>query len=138
MAKRSQFLTRAQVRQWFDPIRKCFAQMKSGEVDCIKGYPVTQLGWDDEWARIDQCISGWREAVARMIPDADFSALLRMEKKLANGVLLEVKEIDDALALLNQYESKLIRVPRTKIKDAVATQMIAIELDQLGLLKEAA
>lgn len=138
MAKRSKFLTRAEVRQWFDPIRKCFAQMKSGEVDCIQGFPVTQLGWDDEWARVDQCICGWRESVARMVPNANMLPFIRLEKKLANGVMLTQREIDDALALLNEFESKLIRVPRQVIRDAVNTQLISIELEQLGLLKEAA
>ncbi len=81
-------MTRAEVQQWFDPIRKCFKQMRLGEVDSIKGFPVTQLGWDDEWARIDMCICGWRESIARMIPDADMAAMIRLEKKLANGAML--------------------------------------------------
>lgn len=131
--KRSKFLTRAEIKQWFDPIRKCFKQMRHGEVDSIQGYPVTQLGWDDEWARIDQCIAGWRESVSRMVADADTTPLVRLEKKLANGVMLTQKEIDDGLALLNDFESKLIRVPREKIRDAVNTQLIAIEFEQMGM-----
>ena len=135
MAKRSKFLTRAEIQQWFNPIRKCFRQMRQGEVDSINGYAVTQLGWDDEWARIELCICGFRESVARMVPDADMLPLVRLEKKLANGVMLTHKEIDDGLALLNQFESRLIRVPREKIRDAVNTQLIAIEFEQMGVIK---
>lgn len=131
--KRSKFMSRADIRRWLDPIRKCFIQMRRGYVDSINGYPVTQLGWDDEWARIDLCIAGWREAVARMVPDTDMLPMIRLEKKLANGVMLTHKEIDDGLAFLNQYESKLIRVPREKIRDAVNAQLIAIEVERLGL-----
>lgn len=133
MSKRSKFLTRAEIRQWFDPIRKCFIQMRRGFVDSINGYPVTQLGWDDEWARIDQCICGWRESVARMVPDSDMAPLTRLEKKLANGVMLTHKEIDDGLALLNHFEDVLVKVTRERIRDAVNTQLIAIEFEQMGI-----
>ena len=133
MAKRSKFMTRSEVRQWFDPIRKCLRQMREGYADSINGYVVTQLGWGDDYAKVDECIRGWREACARMVPDSDMLPLIRLEKKLSNGVMLTHKEIDDGLALLNQFESKLIRVPRERIRDAVNTQLIAIEFEQMGI-----
>ena len=37
-------ITRRQARSWLAPMRDCFAQMKTGEVDAaIRGYAVTRL-----------------------------------------------------------------------------------------------
>lgn len=49
MSKR---VTRRQMKSWLGPIRACFAQMRSGEVDSIRGYAMTRLNDQDEYARI--------------------------------------------------------------------------------------
>ena len=47
-------VTRKQIRAWLAPMRSCFAQMRSGEVDSIRGYAVTRLDQKDEYARTEQ------------------------------------------------------------------------------------
>lgn len=126
-------LTRRQAKSWLAPMRACFAQMKTGEVDAIRGYAVTRLHDKDDYARIDFCIAGFRALVNRLCPEIDASPLERVEKKLAAGTPLTVQEVDAALTLFNKSESALLRHSVEAIKSAVVVEQIAIELDALGI-----
>lgn len=126
-------ITRRQARAWLAPIRRCFAQMKSGEVDCVRGYAVTRLHGGDDYARIDFCIAGFRALIARLCPDIGCAPLESIEKKLAAGVLLTVGEIDAALALLARSETALLRHTVAAVKSAVLSEQIDIEMDAMGL-----
>ena len=112
-------------------MRACFAEIKAGEVDSIKGYAVTRLDHNDEYARIDHCVAGFRALLARLCPEIMPGQLERIEKKLANGVPLTMPEIDDALALLRRCEDALIRHSVEAIKSAVLTEQCVIEMDAL-------
>ena len=112
-------------------MRACFAEIKAGKVDSIKGYAVTRLDHNDEYARIDHCIAGFRALLARLCPQIMSGQLERIEKKLANGVPLTVAEIDDALALLRRCEDALIQHSVDAIKSAVLTEQCVIEMDSL-------
>ena len=125
-------VTRRQIKSWLSPMRRTFAEIKSGEVDSIRGYAVTRLDHKDEYARIDFCIAGFRALIARLCPTIDCSPLERIEKKLAAGTPLTVFEIDSAFTLLNRCENALIKVTVEKLKDAVLTEQIVIELDQIS------
>lgn len=129
MSKR---VTRRQIRSWLSPMRRTFAEIKSGEVDAIRGYAVTRLDEKDSYARIDFCIAGFRALIARLCPAIDCSPLERIEKKLAAGSPLTVSEINEALTLLNHCENELIKTTVSDLKDAVLTEQIAIELDALA------
>ncbi len=124
-------VTRRQIRSWLAPMRACFAEIKAGEVDSIKGYAVTRLDHNDEYARIDYCIAGFRALLARLCPEIMSGQLERIEKKLANGVPLTMPEIDEALALLRRCEDALIRHSVDAIKSAVLTEQCVIEMDAL-------
>lgn len=78
-------ITRRQARSWLSPMRDCFLQMLEGEVDAINGYPVTRLHHDDDYARIDYCIAGFRALLDRLCPEIDTAPLARLEKRLANA-----------------------------------------------------
>ena len=130
-------VTRRQMRAWLDPMRRCFAEIKAGEVDSIRGYAVTRLDHKDEYARIDHCIAGFRALLARLCPTIDCTPIERVEKKLAAGAPLTVEEIDSALTLLKRCEDELIRHTREEIESAVRTEQICIELDALEIRKAA-
>lgn len=130
-------ITRRQARSWLSPMRDCFLQMLEGEVDAINGYPVTRLHHDDDYARIDYCIAGFRALLDRLCPEIDTAPLARLEKRLANGVPVTRPEIQQALAVCKLSESALLRHPVAVVKAAVLTEQIDIELAALGL-KEAA
>ena len=133
----SKKVTRRQIRSWLSPMRSCFAELKTGEVDCLRGYPVTRLDHADEYARIDHCIAGFRALIARLCQTIDCTPIERVEKKLAAGAPLTVEEIDSALSLLKRCEDELIRHTREEITSAVRTEQICIELDALEIRKAA-
>ena len=130
-------VTRKQMRAWLAPMRACFAQMRSGEVDSIRGYAVTRLDQKDDYARIDFCINGFSALIDRLCPDVDTATLHRISKALANGVPLTIAEIDSALSLLRRCEDRLIKRTVAEVKSAVLTEQVCIEIDELGL-REAA
>lgn len=112
-------------------MRRCFGEIKQGEVDAIRGYPVTRLDIADEYTRIDWCIAGFRGLIDRLCAEIDTRALLSVEKKLASGVAMEVSEIDAALVVLKRCEDALLRHSIAVVKDAVLTEQVAIELDRM-------
>lgn len=126
-------ITRRQARSWLAPMRDCFAQMKTGEVDAIRGYAVTRLHHKDEYARIDSCIAGFRALIVRLCPEINPAPLERVEKKLAAGTPLTVQELDAALSLFKQSENALLRHSIAAVKSAVLAEQIVIELDSLGI-----
>ena len=130
-------VTRKQMKSWLAPMRDCFAQIRADNVDSIRGYAVTRLDHTDEYARIDHCIAGFRALIARLCPQIEVTALGRIEKKLAQGVPLTIAEIDAALSLIRRCEDALVKKTVQEVKDAVITEQVCIELDELGL-REAA
>lgn len=124
-------ITRRQARAWLAPMRRCFGEIKQGEVDAIRGYPVTRLDDSDEYTRIDWCIAGFRGLIDRLCAEIDTRPLLAVEKKLAAGVAMTVAEIDAAMAVLKRCENALLRHSVAVVKDAVLTEQVAIELDRM-------
>lgn len=126
-------VTRNQIRSWLAPMRQCLRDLRSGEVDAIRGYPVTRIDQGDDYARIDFCIAGFQSLIGRLCPQADDGSLARLQRKLANGVALTVGDIDAGLSMLHRCEDALTRLPMATIKSAVLTEMIDIEIDRAGL-----
>lgn len=123
--------TRKQAQALLSPIRKALIEIKSGEVDSHRGYAITRLHHaDNDFARVDFCINGFTAMLDRLAPDFDTRPLKVVSRKLANGVLLTVPEIDAC-------ESLLITFSRQQLKDAALTEQINIEMERHGI-KEAA
>ena len=130
--------TRKQAKAWLAPIRSALAELRTGEVDSWRGYAITRIKRNDEdFARIDHCINGFCALIARLMPDTDISPFTRLAKKLESGIMLTVSEIDECLALIKRVENGLITFSRERMMDAANTEMVAIELERLGI-KEAA
>jgi hypothetical protein len=130
-------MTRRQALARLAPIRRALADVRAGEVDSIRGYPVTRLNAQDDYARLDWCLNGFLSLLQRLEVGLDLAPGERLSKRLASGVLLTVGEVDAVLALLNQAENKLVGMSIDKVRDAVQTEQVAIELDSLGLRKAA-
>ena len=129
--------TRREIKAWLLPMRKAITDLRSGEVDSLRGYPVTRRLADGEYLRIDACLAGFRCMILRIIPGLDIAPLARVENKLFNGVYLTVDEIDAALRVLRRCEDLLVRVPRDRIDACVSTEQIAIELERRGIVEAA-
>lgn len=130
-------VTRRQIQSWLLPIRRCFAEIKTGEVDSMRGYAVTRLDEKDTYARIDFCIAGFRALIQRLCPQLDSGKLLRVEKKLAAGTPLTVAEIDEALSFLHDCDDALIKHTVAAVKHAVLVEQISIEMDELNMRRVA-
>lgn len=124
-------LTRREVTAWLAPIRSSLKEMLSGEVDSIRGYPVTRLNEKDQYARIDFCIAGFVGVLERIFPSRDFSHLTVLQKKLANGTPIREVEVIDVLSMLKAIETPLIKEHRSKVISALTTEMIQIEMDSI-------
>lgn len=125
--------TRAQARAWLQPLRDAFGEMRTGEVDAVKGYAVTKLRWvDEDYARIDHCIAGFLGLTDRLFPELDTTALRKVGAKLANGVMLTHQEVDACFRVIGKCEDLLLTVSRQALKDAAQVEMIRIELDRIA------
>lgn len=128
MSKSRKFLTRRELKYWFQPITDFIKNALAGEVDSVQGYPITYIATRKVYARMDTTLEGFRESVERMLPDFDFAIFHEIEKRLANGILLEEKHLRSLHMAMLSLENKLVRIPALKIMDAVRTQMISIEM----------
>ena len=126
-------MTRRQVDGWFLPIRAALNEMLSGEVDSIRGYAVTRLHHGDEYERVDFCIAGFVGVLSRIFPELDLSPMTRLQKRLAAGAPVTEKEIHAALAFLKSLETPLIKQDWHHIKSCLTTEMLSIELSELGM-----
>ena len=130
--------TRAQARAWLDPIRRAFNELKSGEIDAVRGYAITRIHWaDEDYARVDWCINGFTAMLDRLMPEFDTEPMKKVSRKLSAGVPLTVAEIDASFAVLNACESLMITFKRSDWMDVALTEQLNIELERLGF-KEAA
>ena len=86
---------------------------------------------------VDHAANGFVALIERLMPDFDLTPIRRISKKLDAGILLEAKEVHEALALLKRCEDRLIKFKRSDLTDAANTEMINIELERMGI-KEAA
>lgn len=133
MAKK---ITRRKAAQWLAPMRAAFQQMKTGEVDSIRGYAVTKLHHRDDYARIDFCIAGFRALISRLFPDIELSDLEKIERRLAAGVPIAYQDIDCALSILRRVEDSMVGIHQSVVTDAVLTEQIIIEVEQKGMQNE--
>lgn len=137
-AEKQKHPVRRQMQAWLLPIRKALAEIRTGEVDSYRGYPITRIHHaDNDFARVDFAINGFLALISRLLPDYDLSPMQRLSKKLENGMLLELAEVNECGLLLNDIEERLLTFTRAQLKDAADIEMINIELELLGL-KEAA
>lgn len=130
-------VTRRQARAWLQPMRQCFHTMRSGYSEAARGYAVTRLHEQDDYVRTDYCIAGFRALIARLFPDLPTPAMERIQKRLANGVLISQQDLDAALREIRTAEDRLITVTVETLKSAVITEQIQIEMEAISERKAA-
>lgn len=134
----SQPPSRKQARAWLAPIRAAFNELAGGEIDAVRGYPITRIHYaDEDYARVDHAINGFLALIARLMPDLDTVPMSKVSKKLEAGILMTPEEIQACFVLLNTVEDRLLTFTRQQLKDAAQTEQIIIELEAIGV-KEAA
>ena len=130
-------VTRKQARAWLDPMRRCFAEMRSGFVTAIDGRAVTRLHeGDDGWARVDYCIAGFVGLIGRLSPKLGIDNMLAIWSKLEADQLVTQAELDGALREIRRAEDVLVKMTVKDLASVVTTEQIAIELE--ALMRDAA
>lgn len=121
-------LGRRRAQQWLSPLRQALREIRqTGEITEADGHPVMEM--PDAYVRIDHCIEGFTRMIARMLANVELDAIQNVRRKLASDETMTVAELDAALAEINKIEPLVARVSCEKIKEAVLTENIAIELD---------
>lgn len=124
----------------FSPIFKTMDDLASGEVEHEKGIPI--MLFDGEWAAIHSAMIGWACCWDRICNDQcisyDSAPLRKLARKLENGVMLEVSDIEQARANIEFTRQVFRKTPASVLKQHSVTEQIAIEFEKRNLIKEAA
>lgn len=136
-ANKARPLTRKEAHNWLSPARKTFTALMQGEVDAIRGYPVTRLHTGDDYARIDYCINGFLGLTDRVMPHVDTAPWRKVSRQLENGVPLLTADLTHCLDVLKQVEAQLMSIPRHVLVDASTVEQIGILADEMGLTEAA-
>lgn len=124
----------------FTPIFKTMDGLASGEVEHDKGVPI--MLFDGEWAAIHSAMIGWACCWDRICADQrieyDSEPLRKLARKLENGVLLEVSDIEQARTNIEFTRQVFRRTPARVLQQHSVTEQIAIEFEKRNLIKEAA
>lgn len=131
-------MTRRHARAWLAPMRRVINEIRqAGEALTHRGYPVTVMP-DGTLARVNYCCAGFRALIARLCPDIDTAPILRIERHLANGLLLTVADLDACLRVFRKAEDALVGLTVADVVSATTTEQIIVEAESLGLIQEAA
>lgn len=132
--------TLLEMYQLFTPIFNTLDDLASGEVAHEKGIPI--MLFDGEWCAIHSAMIGWACCWDRICEDQgikyDSGPLRKMAKKLENGVMLEVSDIEQARANIELTRSVFRKTPAHVLKRHSVTEQIAIEFEKRNLIQEAA
>ena len=124
----------------FSPIFKTMDDLASGEVEHEKGIPI--MLFDGAWAAIHSAMIGWACCWDRICKDQgiEYSSepLRKLARKLENGVMLEVSDIEQARANIELTRQVFRRTPARVLKEHSVTEQIAIEFEKQYIIKEAA
>lgn len=124
----------------FSPIFKTIDDLASGEVEHEKGIPI--MLFDGEWAAIHAAMIGWACCWDRICADHGIEynsePLRKLARKLENGVMLEISDIDQARTNIEFTRQVFRRTPASVLKQHSVTEQIAIEFEKRNLIKEAA
>lgn len=124
-------VTRRQACTWLAPMRRCFAEMRTGFTTAADGYPVTRLHDGDGWARVDYCIAGFVGMIGRLAPGLGTESMRRIQSRIEAGALVTTQEIDAALSEIRRAEDVIVGMPVKELASVVTTEQIAIEFEAL-------
>lgn len=102
-------IARRQARAWLFPLRNLLNELSTGEIDSVRGYPITQIGrTQSDVARADHLLAGFVGMADRLWPELDTRSLEKLAKKLSLGALLKRDELAQCRIVADQMEITLI------------------------------
>ena len=130
-----------QVHRTFAPIYELLRELRNGEAQTVQGRLVMR-DWGSDLIEVAPALDGWVCCSQRIVEGEslkiDLRPLQRLQRHIANGVMLTLEMIDAAESVTEACERAYTQIPRERLIDYSRTEMIAIELDSLGLREAAA
>lgn len=124
----------------FWPLDRLLADLYAGEIGYAGITPV-MLDHDGTWGEIVPSLTGWAsclERIARRLDTPlDLSFLLRLAKRLENGIFMDISDVDRAKSLIDRCRAIYLACPVHIRKAATVEEFIDIEIEQLGLRRAA-
>lgn len=125
-----------QVMRTFAPIHDLLRELRSGEIDSVQGLLIMR-DWGGGLMEVGPALDGWACCWERIVKgeelSIDLAPLRQLQRYLVNGVLLTPEMIDRAQQVTDQCERAYARMSRERAISYSRTEMIAIELDSLGI-----
>lgn len=120
----------------FRPIHRLFDQLRSGEIDSADGQPIF-LDWQGNWCEVVPALDGWAGCWERIAAGEGLvlstAAVRQLARSLADDVELTEDQVDAAWQEVLATQRATLRIPRKTMGNYMRTELVAIEVDRLGL-----
>lgn len=120
----------------FAPVYDLLRDLRSGYADAVQGRVVLR-DWEHEYCEAATALDGWVSCWQRIIAGEnlaiDIAAVSQLQRYLGSGVLLTSEIIERAHVATDACYSAYLKIPRERLRQYSQTELIAIELDALGL-----
>lgn len=127
----------AKVQRTFGPLYSLSGEILDNAVSAIKGQPVIHA-WG-HWMDASDTLISFAGCFRRIAPTAQHIDVIdTVAKRLKHGTPITKSEADGLVMALRKCEAIYRCTPLSVLREAIMTEQIAIELDALGLMKEAA
>lgn len=123
----------AKVKRTFGPIYHLAGEILDNAVSAIKGQPVIEA-WG-HWMDAGDTLESFGDCFRRVAPAADLGIFATIGKRLRAGTPITKAEADALVIALRKCEAIYRCTPLDDLRAAINTEMIAIELDALGVRK---
>ena len=120
------------VYRTFTPMYALSSEILDNAVSAIKGQPVL-YAWG-HWMDAGDTLISFGDTFRRIAPDSrHLDVFATVGKKLKHGTPITKAEADALIVGLRKCEAIYRCTPVSVLRAAINTEMIAIELDELGL-----
>lgn len=120
----------------FAPVYDLLRDLARGEANAVHGR-VVLLDWEQEYCEAATALDGWVCCWERICDGEDLaidlSPIAQLQRFLSIGVLLTPELIERAKVSTDACYAAYRRIPRERLQSYSRTELIAIELDTLGL-----
>lgn len=124
----------------FWPLDRLIKDLYTGEVSYAGMTPV-MIDHDGQYGEIVPSLTGWASCMQRIArrlgTPLDLSFLLRLAKRLENGVFMDTTDVDRAQSLIDRCRAIYLACPVHVRKAATVEEFIDIEIEELGLRRAA-
>lgn len=120
----------------FAPVYDLLRDLRSGEANAAQGRIVLR-DWEGDYCEAAAALEGlvgcWQRIIEGERLALDLAPLEQLQRFLAAGTMLTEALVDRVTALTDACLAVYKRIPYERLREYSRTEMVAIELDRLGL-----